>query len=136
MSKKNQDKFIKVLSNIIKRQPENILAKRLTAKLNPLVSPLEEILTQEDEELKEKLKNLKTNSPKLLKKNWKEITKNAISNVKEEKDKFFKQIKSDLAQAKSSVLDNFSKRSIVGKIQNFVDELQPTIFKKNKDNLM
>lgn len=87
-------------------------------------------MTQEDEELKEKIKESQDKLTKITQKNWKEITKNAISNVKEEKDKFFKQIKSDLAQAKSSVLDNFSKRSIVGKIQNFVDELQPTIFKK------
>lgn len=130
IEQKNQDKFIKALSNIIKRQPENILAKRLTAKLNPLVSPLEQILIQEDEELKEKIKESQDKLTKITQKNWKEITKNAISNVKEEKDKFFKQIKSDLAQAKNSVLDNFSKRSIVGKIQNFVDELQPTIFKK------
>lgn len=130
IEQKNQDKFIKVLTNIIKRQPENILAKRLTAKLNPLISPLEQILIQEDEELKEKIKESQDKLTKITQKNWKEISKNALSNVKEEKDKFFKQIKSDLAQAKSSVLDNFSKRSIVGKIQNFVDELQPTIFKK------
>lgn len=130
LEQKNYDKFIKALSNIIKRQPENVLAKRLSVKLNPLIIPLEKILTKEDEELKEKIRELQDKLTKITSQNWKEISKNALSNVKEDKEKFFKQIKSDLTQAKSSILDSFSKRSIIGQIQNFVDELNPVIFKK------
>lgn len=130
IEQKNYDKFIKALGNVIKRQPENILAKRLSVKLTPLIVPLESILIKEDEELKEKIRVLQDKLTNITAKNWKEITKNALGSVKEDKEKFFKQIKSDLAQAKGSVLDNFSKRSIVGQVQDFIDELQPTIFKK------
>ena len=127
---KKVDKFIKALGNVVKRQPENIVAKRLSAKLTPLVTPLEKILVQEDEELKEKIRDLQDKLVSITAQNWKDLTKTALTSIKDDKDKFFKQIKSDLAQAKASILDNFSKRSVVSKIQNFVDELEPIVFKK------
>jgi FHA domain len=127
---KRLDKFIKGLGNVVKRQPENILAKRLSFDLIPLVSPLEKILIKEDEELKQKITALHIKLQEITAKNWKDMTKKSLTEVKEEKDKFFKQIKSDLVQGKAAILDNFSKRSIICQIQNFVDELQPIIFKK------
>lgn len=130
IEQKNYEKFIKALSNVIKRQPENILAKRLSIKLNPLITPLEKILTEEDEDLKEKIRQLQDKLTNITAKNWKDISKNSLSKMKEDKEKFFKQIKSDLTQAKSSVLDSFNKHSVMGQIQNFIDDLQPIIFKK------
>lgn len=127
---KKLDKFIKELDNLIKRQPENILAKRIAIKLTPLVQPLESILMEEDKQLKEKIKEAQEKLIKITAQNWKDITKTALTNIKEDKDKFFKQIKSDLAQAKASILDNFSRRSVTSQIKNFVDELQPIVFKK------
>ena len=127
---KIQDKFIKAIANVIKRQPENILAKRLSVKLTPLITPLQDILSEEEKELKVKIKKLQDKLTAITSKNWKDISKGALVNVKDDKDKFFKQIKSDLAQAKSAMLDNFSKRSIVSQIQEFVDDLEPTVFKK------
>ena len=127
---KIQDKFIKGLTNVIKRQPENILAKRLSVKITPLITPLQKILREEEEELKIKIKKSQDKLTTLTAQNWKDITKGALGNVKDDKDKFFRQIKSDLAQAKSAILDNFSKHSIVSQIQDFVDDLEPTVFKK------
>ncbi|MGI0479985.1 FHA domain-containing protein [Geminocystis sp. CENA526] len=127
---KRLDKFIKGLGNVIKRQPENLLAKRLNAQLIPLITPLESILVKEDEELKHKINHFQSKLQEMTKQNWKDITKSVLGEVKEDKDKFFKQIKTDLTQAKASILDNFSKRSIISQIQNFVDDLQPIIFKK------
>ena len=127
---KLQDKFIKGLANVIKRQPENILASRLSVKLKPLVTPLQQILNEEEQELKAKIRNLQDKLIEVTSQNWKEVTKMALVNVKNDKDKFFKQIKSDLVQAKAAILDNFSKRSVVSQIQDFVDELKPTVYKK------
>jgi hypothetical protein len=127
---KRFDKFIKDLGNVIKRQPENILAKRLSVQLIPLITPLETILVKENEELNQKITNLQTKLQEITGENWKEETKNALGEVKEDKEKFLKQIKTDLSQAKAAILDNFSKHSIICQIQNFVDDLQPVIFKK------
>jgi len=82
---KRLDKFIKGLGNVIKRQPENILAKRLSLDLIPLVSPLEGILVKEDEELKEKITALQIKLQEITAKNWKDITKKSLGEVKEEK---------------------------------------------------
>ncbi len=87
-------------------------------------------MIEEDEELKLKIKKFQDKLTEITSQNWKDITKSALINVKDEKDKFFKQIKSDLAQAKSAILDNFSKRSVISKIQDFVEDLEPTVFKK------
>lgn len=127
---KRLDKFIKSLANVIKRQPENILAKRLNAQLIPLITPLESILVKEDEELNQKITHFQGKLQEMMKQNWKDITKNVLGEVKEDKEKFFKQIKTDLTQAKAAILDNFSKRSLICQIQDFVDDLQPIIFKK------
>ena len=127
---KKLDKFFKELANVVKRQPENILAKRIAIKLNPLVQPLESILIEENQQLKEEIKESQEKLIKITAQNWKDITKTALTNVKEDKDKFFKQIKSDLAQAKAAILDNFSRRSVTSQIKDFVDKLQPTIFQK------
>lgn len=124
------DKFIKAFSSIFKRQPENLLAKRLSVELASLILPLEKILQEEYEDLRQKIVNLQNEKQSLAGKNWKELIRNAMAEVKEDKEKFFKQVKSDLSQAKAAVLDSFSKKSIVGKIQNFVDNLKPVVFKK------
>ncbi len=127
---KRYDKFVKAFGNITKRQPENLLAKRLSVKLASLILPLEKILQEEYDELRQKITNLQNEKQSLVGKNWKELIKNALAQVKEDKEKFFKQVRWDLNQAKAALLDNFSRKSIVGQVQNFVDNLKPVVFKK------
>ncbi|PSF31690.1 forkhead-associated protein [Aphanothece hegewaldii CCALA 016] len=128
---KKQDNFIKSIENIIKRQPENILAARLAIKTQTLLEPLAILFTEDKILLQEQIIQQKKDLEQLTHINLKEVTKKALNTVNEEKDKFFKKVKLDVAQAKGAALDNFSKRSIVYQVQNFVDQLQPVIIKRD-----
>lgn len=127
---KKQDKFMKGIDNLVKRQPENILAKRLAIHISKILEPVELILKEDATEIQGKIKEYKEDLDELTKVNWKNITKESLTKVKEDKDKFFKQLKLDLSQAKSSILDNFSKLSIIYKIQSFTDDLKPVEIKR------
>jgi pSer/pThr/pTyr-binding forkhead associated (FHA) protein len=127
---KKQDQFLKVLDNITKRQPENILASRLAQKLPALLEPIGNLLEEEKRTLQSKVIDQKHQLESLTGVNLKETVKKAIASVNEDKDKFFKKLKLDISQAKGAVLDSFSKKSIVYQIQEFVDNLSPTTVKR------
>ncbi|AFZ36172.1 Forkhead-associated protein [Stanieria cyanosphaera PCC 7437] len=128
---KKQDTFLKTLENIVKRQPENLLAQRLSIKFINLLEPVERVVQHQQEELAEKIAQERQELEKLNQVSFKEITKKAISLINEDKDTFFKQAKLDLTQSKVAFLDGFRKESIIYKIQNFVDDLNPIIFTKH-----
>lgn len=128
---KKQENFIKLLSNIIKRQPENILAKRIAAKVVRILEPAEHLLFQQQRELAEKIAQKQGELESLSQINLKEASKKAIAEANQNKEYFFKQIKQDLSQSKAAFLDAYSKKSIIYKIQNFVDGFNPVILSKN-----
>lgn len=127
---KKQDSFFKSLENIVKRQPENILAKRLAIKIVRDLEPVDIALQRHQEKLSQTISQEKNELETLTQVNLKEITKKAITSVNEDKDKFFKQVKFELVQSKAALLDNFSKRSIVYRVQDFVDNLKPNVLTK------
>jgi hypothetical protein len=143
---KEQTSFFKALENAVKRQPENILAKRLSIKvikevesIKPFFLEQQALLSQKITSEEQKLASFgegltlpfegRACTPRQI--NWKEITKKTMSQVEREKDTLFKQIKLDLSQSKAAVLDNYSKKSIIYRIQNFVDDLTPKVVTKN-----
>lgn len=127
---KKQERFFKALENLVKRQPENILAQRLATKVIQALEPVEIVLARQEEALNEKISQEKQALDRIGQTNLKELTKKAIAKVNEDKDKFFKQIKLDLAQSKEALLDSFSKRSIIYKTQEFVDNLKPIVLER------
>lgn len=127
---KKQDLFFKSLEKIVKRQPENILAKRLAIKVERDLEPVDIVLQRHQEKLTQTISQEKNELETLTQVNLKEITKKSISSVNEDKDKFFKQVKNELAQSKAALLDNFSKRSIIYQIQDFVNNLKPNILNR------
>ena len=133
---KKQERFIKILANIVKRQPENILAKRIAVKVVRAAEPVEPFLSQQQQELADKLAQEEIELAALSQINLKETSKKAIAQANQNKDKFFKQIKLDLAQSKAALLDVYSKTSIVYQIQNFVDGLKPVVSTKNGQKII
>ena len=133
---KKQERFIKTLGNVVKRQPENILAKRMAVKVVRSAEPVEPFLSQQQQELADKLASEERELASLGETNLKEISKKAIAEANQNKDKFFKQIKLDMSQSKAALLDVYSKKSIVYQIQDFVDGLTPVVSNKNGQKII
>ena len=133
---KKQERFIKTLGNVVKRQPENILAKRMAVKVVRSAEPVEPFLSQQQQELADKLAEEERQLASLGETNLKEISKKAIAEANQNKDKFFKQIKLDVSQSKAALLDVYSKKSIVYQIQDFVDGLTPVVSNKNGQKII
>lgn len=126
-----QKQFLKNITNLVKRQPENILANRLAVKFINLIKPIELILEQQHQEVSQQIIQKSQQVEMLGQSSIKENYKKAIAQINLDKDKFFKQTKFDLSQAKAVFLDNFSKRSIIYQIESFIDELATTIVSRN-----
>jgi len=133
---KKQERFIKILGNVVKRQPENILAKRMAVKVVRSAEPVEPFLSQQQQELADRLAESERELASLEETNLKEIGKKAIAEANQNKDKFFKQIKLDISQSKAALLDVYSKKSIVYQIQDFVDGLTPVVSNKNGQKII
>lgn len=133
---KKQERFSKTLGNLVKRQPENILAKRIAVKIVRAAEPIEPLLQQQQQELTQKLEQEQQELTALSKTNIKEISKKAIAEAHQDKDKFFKQVKLDIAQSKAALLDIYSKKSVNYKIQDFVEKLTPVVSNKNGQKII
>ncbi|MEO0834584.1 MAG: FHA domain-containing protein [Cyanobacteria bacterium J06642_3] len=133
---KKQERLAKILGNVVKRQPENILAKRITVKVVKAAEPFEPLLFQQQQELSQKLAQEQQKLASLFQVNFKEVSKKAIAEANQAKDQFFKQVKLDIAQSKAALLDIYSKKSVVYQIQDFVDGLTPVITNKNGQKII
>ena len=133
---KKQDRFVKILETTVKRQPENILAKRIAVKVVRIAEPIEPVLEQQQETLSQQIAEEQKELELFNQNNIKEVSKKAIAEANQNKDKFFKQVKLDISQSKAALLDIYSKRSIIYRIQDFVDNLNPVILNKNGQKII
>lgn len=128
------DQIGKSLEALVGRKPEEILIKRITTQVLLQVDQIEsaynleaESLKQEIRQTEEKLNNIKQgNSTDQLKGQ----VEQALRQVNEDKEKFFRQVKLELNQSKAEFLDGYSRKSIIYKIQAFTDNLQPVVLRK------
>lgn len=109
---------------------EEILIKRINAQVFSQIDRIEQLINLQQEELNqkiqgelEKLQNSETGD-------LKEQAKSALQKVKSEKDKFFSKVKSELSQSKATMLDEFSKRSILTQVKIFTDNLKPVVVRR------
>ena len=128
---KKQSQFIKTLNNIVKRKSENILAKRITAKVIRTIEPIEPLLCQQEQKLADRLVREEHKLESLSQINLKAVSKNANGEANKNKERFFKEIKQEINQSKAAFLDVYNKKSIIGKVQDFTDSLTPVLSVKN-----
>ncbi len=128
------EQFCKSLEALVKRRPEDILIKRITTQVLFQLLQIERIFDREAELLKQEIKQAEGKLSSLkqsdLTYDLKEQAEQAIKQVNEDKEKFFKQVKLEFNQSKAELLDGFNRKSISYKIQSFTDSLQPSVIRK------
>lgn len=130
------DQFCKSLEALVRRRPEDILAKRITTQTLFQLVQIErffdmeiELLKQEIRQAEAKLSSLKQSD---LTDDLKEQAEQALRQVNEDKEKFFRQVKLEFNQSKAELLDGFNRKSISYKIQSFTDNLQPSVIRRGR----
>lgn len=130
------DQFCKSLEALVRRRPEDILIKRITTQTLFQLVQIErifemetELLKQEIRQAEEKLSSLKQSD---LTDDLKEQAEQALRQVNEDKEKFFRQVKLEFNQSKAELLDGFNRKSISYKIQSFTDNLQPSVIRRGR----
>ncbi|MBA2750440.1 MAG: hypothetical protein H0U45_17355 [Tatlockia sp.] len=128
------EQLCKSLESLVKRRPEDILIKRLTTQTLFQLVQIERIFDRESELLKQEIKQAEEKLSSLkqsdLTDDLKEQAEQALKQVNEDKEKFFKQVKLEFNQSKAELLDGFNRKSISYKIQFFTDSLQPSVIRR------
>jgi hypothetical protein len=123
------DKFFKVLQSLVKRKPEDILARRLTTQVLAQLSLVESLLDLDEKKL---VRSTQRDAAKLKQPGQTPIKEKVdviLRQIQDEKATFFKQAKDKLKQSKVDLLDDYLENSISYKIRRFVDQLKPHIVK-------
>jgi pSer/pThr/pTyr-binding forkhead associated (FHA) protein len=117
------------LKELVKRKPEELLIARLTSNIQLKVSFIEQLLEQQEDENKQKLKrsigSLKATEEEEI--NPKKILKG----ISDRKDQFFKRVKLHLANSQGALLDKYSPRSLAHKLSSFIESLEIVEFTHN-----
>ncbi|WP_144405661.1 hypothetical protein [Aliterella atlantica] len=128
------DKLGKTLETLVKRRPEDILIKRITTQTLFQIGQIERIFDMDAELLKQQIRQAEEKLSSLRQSDstegLKEQAEQALKQVNEDKEKFFRQVKLEFNQSKAELLDGFNRKSILYKIQSFTDNLQPSVVRR------
>ena len=112
-------------------QAEEHLIKRLNTQLQQHISHIESILNTQDTEITQAISATEQELATGSEADLREQTRKACKKANDERDKFFRQVRMDLAQSKTDLLDKHRKNSILNKIQAFTESLQAIVTKRN-----
>jgi len=121
------EQFYAGLKSLFEESVEAILTEWGIKKLNQIISQIEAILVQNDIALKEKLQKDEERFKELSQGNLKKQVEKVYKKVDGERDSFFRLVKTELSQSKSSLLDEFRQSSLPYKIHQFTKQLQPQV---------
>ncbi|NJO73000.1 MAG: FHA domain-containing protein [Leptolyngbyaceae cyanobacterium RM1_406_9] len=124
-----EEKFFKVLQSLVKRKPEDVLAKRLTTQVLAQLGLVERLLDLDEKKL---VRSTQRDAAKLKQPGQTPIKEKVdiiLRQIQDDKATFFKQAKDKLKQSKVDLLDDYLENSISYKIRRFVDQLKPHIVK-------
>src|SRR5262245_24881875 len=110
---------------------EDILVNRVTTRLNDLISILDSLMAEQEENLKNEYLKEEEKLGGASVEDLRERMKGLLRQVTNENDSFFRQARIDLGLAKAAAIDSFNKQSIISKIQAFIDGLGPVVHSKN-----
>jgi FHA domain len=132
LSQPEFEQFCNGLKNLSIGGTETILAEWGNNKLTQLINQIETILVEKNTAAQKQLQSDESRFQELSQGDLKKQLEKTYRKVDGERDIFFKQIKTDLNQSKSSLLDEFRQSSIIYKIQQFAKQLQPQLTQKGE----
>jgi|GEM_PF-4849738 len=131
---KEIEQFCKSLEALVRRKPEEVVAKRLTAKILEQLTQLEAAINHQEDALKREIGKANGQLQLIKQSNstdeLKQKLQQAMEQVNEDKDSFFKQVELDLKQSIAQLMDEFNRNSIVHRILAFTNNLQPYVIRQ------
>jgi pSer/pThr/pTyr-binding forkhead associated (FHA) protein len=127
---KELDRLCKVLETLVRRKPEDILTKRLTAQVLSQLALLEGFLNKQEEALERESQQDETKLRGVKGDDLQKQTEKALKQLNDERVEFFKQTKAKLNQSKASLIDEYITESIISKISEAVEGLKPHVTKQ------
>jgi hypothetical protein len=128
-SQQEFDRLCQWLEEVATRKPEEVLTKRITTQAQQYLGAIEQILTEQEETFKKQIQQ-EEEKPQEAVQNSVDV-KRMLKQLNETRDSFFKQIKPHLNRAKGAVLDEYSPKSVLHKIQLYIDDLRVVEFKQD-----
>ncbi|NER93436.1 MAG: hypothetical protein F6J86_06310 [Symploca sp. SIO1B1] len=130
---KEIEQFCKSLETVVRRKPEEVVAKRLTAKVLGQLDQLEAAINHQEDALKKEIGEANGQLDRIKQSNstdeLKQKLEQVIEQVQQDKDNFFKQVELDLKQSIGQLMDGFYRNSIVHRIVAFTHSLQPCVIR-------
>ncbi|NJL35732.1 MAG: FHA domain-containing protein [Leptolyngbyaceae cyanobacterium SM1_4_3] len=124
------DKLFKTLESLVKRKPEDILARRLTTQVLAQLNLLEQLLDWDEKKLVRENQRDQARLQQSRENQSKEKADAVLRQIQDDKGVFFKRAKDKLKQSKVDLLDDYLENSISYKIRRFVDQLTPHVVKQ------
>ncbi|MBD2000123.1 FHA domain-containing protein [Leptolyngbya sp. FACHB-541] len=123
------DKFFKLLESLVKRKPEDILTKRLTAQVLAQLHLVEQLIDLDERKLARETERDEAKLKEPGQNQIREKVDTILKQIQDDKAIFFKQTKDKLKQSKVDLLDDYLENSISCKIRRFLDQLKPNVVK-------
>lgn len=124
-------KLYLVAESLTDYKPEDTISRRVSANLSFYISVIEKILNNQDETLKKELQQLQERISGMAVEDYKAQFKNVIKQIADDRERFFRQTKTEITQSKISVLDTYNKKSVMSRIQVIVEEFIPRIISRS-----
>ncbi len=127
---KELDSFCKSLEKLVKRKPEDILIKRLTAQVVSQIALIEKFFNNQEKALEAEIQQDEAKVHGVKGDDWQKQTEKALKQINDDKAGFFKQAKAKLSQSRANLLDEYLSESLTSKISEAVDKLKSQVIKK------
>ncbi len=128
------ERFRQFLEQLALGQREEILMQRLSKKIKEQVAILEQAYNEKEAALKTRVAQSIALPPGTDLDELDRQIRKTFKQVAEAKEKSFREIRVELGKSKSELVDGFSKGSLLYKIKQFTDGLQPAVTKE-KDQI-
>ncbi|MBW4490638.1 MAG: FHA domain-containing protein [Trichocoleus desertorum ATA4-8-CV12] len=124
------DSFCKSLEKLVKRKPEDILIKRLTAQVVSQIALIEKFFNNQEKALEIEIQQDEAKLREGKGEDLQKKTDKSIRQLSDDKIEIFKQAKAKLSQSRANLLDEYLSESLTSKIGEAVDKLKSQVIKK------